>query len=242
MSGTPPMRVLGNATDLIELLAGEGALPLVDAAARIGVPRPSIYRLCEGLAAVGMVELLPDSRVRLSTRWLALADATRAGMTEWRGAREVLAHLVERTGQTAFLSVPYGSNALCLDWCQGRAIDVLAYRPGTTIPVHVGAAGRTLAAHGVPLPEGELRRLTRKTIVDPGELAADRERIRRDGYALSEEDVTPGIGAVGVPILTPDGTLRGALSLGGLVEDVRKHCDDFVAELRAGVARLLATP
>ncbi|MFC7647545.1 IclR family transcriptional regulator [Streptosporangium lutulentum] len=240
MSGAAPMRVLANATELIELLASEGALPLVDVATQIGVPRSSIYRLCEGLAAVGMVELLPDSRVRLSTRWLALADAARAGMSEWRGAPEVLAHLVERTGQTAFLSVPYGSSALCVDWCQGRAIDVLAYRPGSTMPLHVGAASRTFAAYGVSLPEGERRRRTEKTIIDSDELAADRERIRRDGYALSEEDVTVGIGAVGVPILAPDGTLRGALSLGGLVEDVRKHRDEFVAELRTGVERLSA--
>jgi DNA-binding IclR family transcriptional regulator len=234
------MRVLANATELIELLAGEGALPLIDVATRIGVPRSSIYRLCEGLAAVEMVELLPDSMVRLSTRWLALADAARARMSEWRGVPEVLAHLVERTGQTAFLSVPYGSSALCLDWCQGRAIDVLAYRPGSTIPLYVGAAGRTFAAYGVPPAEGDRRRLTERTIIDPDVLAADREQIRRDGYALSEEDVTVGIGALGVPILAPDGTLRGALSLGGLVEDVRKHRDDFVAELRTGVERLSA--
>lgn len=238
MSRSTPMRVLANATELIELLADEGAVPIVDVTARIGIPRSSVYRLCEGLASVGMVELLPDSRVRLSTRWLTLAAAARAGMSEWRSAPEVLAHLVERTGQTAFLSVPYGSSALCLDWCQGRAIDVLVYRPGTTLPLHAGAAGRTFAAYGVALPEGELLPLTAKTIIDSDELAADRERIRRDGYALSEEDVTIGIGAIGVPILAPGGTLRGALSLGGLVEDIRVHCDDFVAELRAGVKKL----
>lgn len=238
MSGQTPIRVLANATDFIELLADEGALTLPDVAARIDVPRSSVYRLCEGLASVGMVEILPDSRVRLSSRWLGLADSARAGMAEWSDAPAALAHIVERTGQTAYLSVPYGSRAMCLDWCQGRAIDVLAYRPGSTLSLNAGAAGRTMAAFGVPLPDGELPRYTAETITDREVLAADSQRIRERGYAISEEDVTLGIGAVGIPVLDPSGRLLGTLSAAGLVEDIRARRDDFVEELIAGAALL----
>ena len=242
MSAPKPIKVLANADDVIDALSREGALTPAEIADRVRIPRPSVYRLLDGMHAIGLTEPLPDSRTRLSLRWLHLADRARAGMREWAGAHGVLADLVERTGQTAYLTVLRGDEAVCVDWEQGQGIGVLVLKPGRTLPLHAGAAGRTLLAFAADvdryLEKGDRRRFTAKTLVDAQDLRADAEATRSRGFAVSDEDVTDGIGALGVPLRTPAGSVIGALSLAGLVADTSSQRDRFLAELRRSAQEL----
>lgn len=242
-----PIRVFGNAVQLIEALAAHGPMSHAEIAARIGIPRSSAYRLIDGLAAIALVESLSDGTVRLSTRWLRLADATRGSMTEWSGAGEILEDLVRRTGQTAFLSVLTANQAVCVDWRRGRrGVEVLALRPGKSLPLYAGAAGRVMLAFGVDtaayLKAGPFPALTPRTLVEPGILAQDAELTRQRGYALSEQDVTTGINAIGMPVFWPCGTLAGCVSIGGLTQAFDAGLTGFseaLAEATAGLTSLL---
>lgn len=230
-----PIRALVNADDVIRLLAEEGELSPAEIADRLDMPRPSVYRLLDGLSAIGLADPLSGSKTRLSLRWLHLADRAREAMVEWRGAKALLAELVERTGQTAYVSVLRGDEAVCLDWEQGRGIDLLVLRPGGILPLHAGAAGRVLLAFGVELESYldrvECRRFTGRTLVAADELRADAALSRERGYALSDGDVTDGIAALGVPVYGADQRLAGALSLAGLRGDIVGGADEYVEAL-----------
>ncbi|MGC5224987.1 IclR family transcriptional regulator [Micromonospora sp. DT81.3] len=241
-----PIKVLVNADDVIDALSKEGALTPAEIADRVGIPRPSVYRLLDGLNAVGFTEALPNSKTQLSLRWLHLADHARAGMREWTDARSVLADLVERTGQTAYLSVLRNNEAVCVEWEQGRGIGVLVLKPGRTLPLNAGAAGRTLLAFGADveayLERTSRKRFTKATLVGEDELRADVVATRERGYAVSDEDVTDGIGALGVPVGSPTVKAIGALSLAGLAPDMTARREDFVDELRRAANRLSPRP
>lgn len=230
-----PIKVLANATELIEVLAKEGALSPADIAERIGVPRSSAYRLVDGLTAIALVEVLPDGRERLSARWLQLADDAHAGLTEWRDAPPVLERLVSRTGQTAFLSVLSDDAAACIDWRQGRGVDVLATKPGHSLPLNAGASGRVMLAYSEDaealLARGQFRALTPSSLVSPLQLHADMEMTRRQGYAFSDGDVAIGIAGIAVPVLDAHGALAGAVAIAGLVEPVRERREELAAGL-----------
>jgi len=238
------MRVLANAKDLIEVLAERGPLGPAEIAETIGVPRPSVYRLVAGLDAISLTETLPDGRIGISRRWLALADASRRGMREWADADEVLSEISDRTGQTAFLSVPRGDHAVCIAWAQGRGIDVLVLRPGRALPFHAGAAGRALFAHAPAdeleafLAQAPFPALTPSTLTDADALRADAIATRERGYSISDEDVTVGIGALGVPLFDAEGTAVACLSIGGLAGEISTRAPEFVDILRGGAAQL----
>ncbi|WP_233201705.1 IclR family transcriptional regulator C-terminal domain-containing protein [Cryobacterium sp. Y11] len=83
-----------------------------------------------------------------------------------------------------------------------------------------GAAGRVLAAYASDDVDSSL------------------VSVRRHGYAVSDEDVTPGIGAVGVPVFSSDGEVRAALSVGGLIADIRAHTADFAEALQSAADQL----
>lgn len=237
-----PIKVLANADEVIRLLAREGELSPAEIAERLGMPRPSVYRLLDGLSAVGLTDPLRDSSASLSLRWLHLADRARESAREWRGAKGVLGELVERSGQTAFLSVPRGDEAVCLEWEQGRGIGVLVLRPGHSLPLYAGAAGRVLLAFGEQ-PDGGLagaarRAFTPRTMLTDDELRADVERSRRQGFVLSDEDVTLGIAALGVPVRRPDGQVVGALSLAGMRAEVIERESECLPMLQEAADRL----
>jgi IclR family transcriptional regulator, acetate operon repressor len=239
-----PMGILQRSSSLVQLLAERGPLSTAEAAEHIGMPRPSLYRLSDALTQARLVEPAADGRLRVGLRWLRLADAARAGMTEWSGARTALDDLASSTGQTVYLSVPRADQAVCIDWSRGRGVSVLALRPGRTLPLYAGAAGRvTLAFRPEPLEEylkgAPFPPFTQHTLTRARELRDDVAATRNRGYSVSDEDVTPGIGALGVPLST-NGTFRGALSIAGLAEELRAERDAFTAALLSSAARLSA--
>lgn len=237
----PPIKIITNAVDLITDLATSGPLSPAEAAEHIGIPRSSTYRLIDGLSAVGLLDALADGKVQLSAGWLQLAAGARAALTEWEGADKVLHKLVDLTGQTSFLSVLDGDSAVCVEWCRGPGIEVLALKPGRALPLHAGASGRVLLAYAVDveayLASAPFGRLTAATLTQADELRADVELTRRRGYVLAEQDVSGGIDGIGVPIHS-DGEVTGCVSINGLTRAFSGHVDEFSAHLAAAATEL----
>lgn len=230
-------RTLASTQRVIEALAENGPLSPAEIAIKVDVARSSVYRLAEGLVAVGLAEFLPDSRVQLSNRWLHLADAVEPAMSEWSRARAVLDELARTTGQTSFLSIRRDEKAICIAWAPARGIDLLILKPGRTLPLYAGAAGRNILAHSPDLRESYLARaplpaLTASTLTDRGALEADIERTLATGFTFSNEDVTVGIGALGTAVLR-DGDFAGSLSIGGLIGDFHAHLPELEDAVRA---------
>ncbi len=244
MSVERPMAILQRTAELVELLAERGALTPAEIADQVDTPRSSVYRLGDALREAGLAEQVPESHIRLSRRWLRLADAARAGLSEWEAAREVLDDLSGSTRQTTFLSVPRGEESICVDWARGDAINVLLLRPGRSLPMYAGAAGRVRLAFGLDDPDSYLAQApfeayTKRTLTTAAKLRKDILQSRKQGYVISDCDVTDGIGALGAPLFwTKSGAFAGAISLGGLSEELNERRGEFVGMLLAAAETL----
>ncbi len=247
MSVDRPMGILQRSDGLVQLLAEHGAMTPAEIAEQVDTPRSSVYRLADALREAGLAEQLPDSRIRLSQRWLRLSDAARAAMSEWAGARAILDRLAGSTRQTVFLSVPRGRESICIDWARGEAISILLLRPGRSLPLYAGAEGRVTLAFGGPDPTAYLRNapfpaFTRRTLTTATALRRDIATTRRQGYVISDEDVTEGIGAIGAPLhWTTSGSFAGVLSVAGLSDELAARRAELVAELLAAAETLAKT-
>ena len=247
MSVERPMVILQRSADLVALLAERGAMVPAEIAEYVDTPRSSVYRLGDALRDAAMIEQSPDAHLRLGLRWLRLADAARAGMSEWKGARKVLDELAGATHLTAFLSVPRANEAICIDWARGEATNVLILKPGRALPLYAGAAGRVTLAFGQDDPETYLAMApfdayTGRTLMTADKLREDVALTRNQGYVVSDGDVTNGIGALGAPVFwTTGGVFAGGLSIGGLAEDLTDRRDELVAMLLAAASTLSAS-
>ena len=240
----PPVGILARTAAVTELLAQAGPLTPADISDRSGLPRASVYRLVDALGTIGLTEPRPGGQVGLSLRWLRLADASSAAMTEWAGADAILDELADRTGQTAFLSLPRTDSALCIRWAQGGGIGLLILRPGRSLALHAGAAGRLCLAYRDDLEDVLARapfpRFTARTLTTAAELRTDVRSTRDQGYSVSDQDVTEGIGALGAAVFDSSGNLAAAVSIGGLATDFDQNRQRFADILRGTAEQLSA--
>ncbi len=238
---------LGKAAIIVNTLSLHGELSPAALAVATGIPRSSVYRMLGGLAECGLVVMDDDSTAALSLKWVQMADAARRSMTEWAPIASRLAAITKACGMTSFLSVRRGDQTVCIEWEQGTGIDALILRPGRTLPLYAGAVGRAALAR---LNDEDLERYlggapfhpyNRRTLTSRQSLLDDIATTRRRGYALSQEDVTPGVGAVGIAVDDPvhTGTV-GCVSVGGLIAEITERHVGLAALLHSEVDAALA--
>jgi DNA-binding IclR family transcriptional regulator len=219
-SGTPAGRRIAaveRAGAALDLLAGQEELGTNDLARRIGVNPSTASRLLATLEAARLVEHVPASgRYRLGLRLLELGNTALARLDVRAVARPHLEALVAETGETATLSVPGERDAVTVDFVQsGSSVQSVA-RLGRPSVAHATAAGKVLLAFAdVPLPSGPLERFTRRTVTDRAKLAAEVERVRRQGWAEAAGERETDLNAVAAPIYGADSTLAAILGLQG---------------------------
>ncbi|MFN2224831.1 MAG: IclR family transcriptional regulator [Anaerolineae bacterium] len=113
-------------------------------------------------------------------------------------------------------------------------------RVGRRMPPHCTAAGQVLLAH---LPPGSLQELvpehlevlTPQTIADREQLYRELEVVRRQGYAIVQEELERGLNAVAAPIRDHRGRVVAAVSISGPAYRVMPEMFDALA------ARLIET-
>jgi DNA-binding IclR family transcriptional regulator len=231
------------ALQVLDLLSAGGEAPTIrDLAARLGVPRTTVYRILNTLEAHGVARRDAAGRYAPGPRLLAYARAVpRADLAGL--ATPALAALAAEVRATAKLSVLDGDAALVLAVAPGPDAYAVVTQVGRRFPLHAGAASKVLAAH---LPEAArdallaapLERATPRTVTDPKRLAAMLARVRRDGIATDHAEYVEGVHAMAVPVTGPDGGCAAALSLAHLPGEPPARLAAFEAALRAAAARI----
>ena len=88
---------------------------------------------------------------------------------------------------------------------------------------------------------GPLEAMTDKTPVSREALFRELEHAVEQGYAVSDEDVTPGIASLGAPIFDYKGRVRAAISIGGMRQFMLDEIYDEAVELLVTGAREVST-
>jgi IclR family transcriptional regulator, acetate operon repressor len=113
---------------------------------------------------------------------------------------------------------------------------------GMSVPLHCSALGKVLLAYGAAqLSPGKLERRTDKTITSEAALRADLAGVRARGYAVTDEELEPGLIAAAAPVRGYDGAVIAALSVSApttritrdRVPAIAGHCAQEAAGLSA---------
>jgi DNA-binding IclR family transcriptional regulator len=206
--------------------SGEPELPLAVLSRRSGFSKTTTHRLLTTLVAGGWLERTPASTYRLTIRAFRTGSVLVESLDVSQVAPPLLTRLSIESGQTTYLVVAAGSDAVCLERVSvGARIRVLELEIGGSQPLHVGAAPRALLAfdQAALLPAVLARGLPASTpasLTTEAALLEDLEATRARGYAVSDGDSTVGVAAIGAPVFGHGEKVVGAISLGGLQADV----------------------
>ena len=203
-----------SALRILALLAGHAEpVPAGLISATLDLPRSTTYRLLRILVERGFVSYLPEvRRYGLGVVSFELGSAYSRQMPLRRIAEPVLRRLVDQVRQNAHLAVLHGSDVYYVieERASGRA--PLISDVGVRLPATLTASGLAVLSR---LPPAQLRAiypsaaaLVQRDGRGPGTLLALRStlaEVRRRGFALEENLVTPGLSSVGLPVLDHTG-------------------------------------
>ncbi len=180
------------------------------------------YRLLSTLCDARLVELREgDRKYRLGLRVLELAGALGESLEIREVARPLLTWLAKTTGETVHLATLDGDEMVFLERVDGVQPVTLRTRVGFRAPAHVTAVGKAVLAFSPPLVVDrflrgrQLKRYTLHTITGPDAFAAHLETVRRQGFAVDNEEHRLSIRCVGAPIFDHLGRPVAAVSIAG---------------------------
>jgi DNA-binding IclR family transcriptional regulator len=205
---------------------GRPEMSLAEFARRSGYSKSTTYRLLVTLVQAGWLERSPTGAFRLTIKAFQVGSILVDSLELRREAGPIMTRIAAELDEAVYLVVAAGTRAVCLERIDsGQGVRVADLYVGGSQPLNLGAAPRALLAFDEdrllpPLLEEGLSSRTEHSLVNPSDLRSDLAETRRLGYSISDEDVTAGIGAIGAPILGPDGVAVAALSFGGLRQHV----------------------
>lgn len=214
---TPTMRLFA----LLEVIAQKDQFfSLQSLVEELSLPKPTLHRMLQQLEGAGMIQRDGDGR-QYSTglRLRRMAENLLLNNTVHGARHSVLRQLVEEVGESCNITTCSGSEVLYLDRVETVAPLRFYLHPGSRVPVHCSASGKLFLAQMTPsqrrrlLAHGTLAKYTHKTLTTAEQVEAEIERVRRDGYAMDDEEFLPGLLCVAVLVPIEQGKSNMAVAI-----------------------------
>src|SRR6201989_1086046 len=225
---------------IIETLAEDDeGYRLSDLAVRTGLSTSTVHRLLATLEKRRFVHF-----DRHESKWHVGAQSFAVGATFARPrnfvaqAMPYLRKLRDLTRETANLAVVDDESIIVLTRMESREIMRSLTKLGGRVAMVASGVGKAVLAtysdedvnaiirhHGLP-------RMTEKAIVRPGELFRELERIRRQGYAVDDEEACMGLRCIASVVYNDCSEPLAAISVSGMTSRVS---DDRLPDLGRAV-------
>ena len=201
--------------------SGTPRLGVTEIAERVGLAKPTVYGLLRTLEKHDLVVQDPDSgKYSLGPGVLQLGNAYLDG-SELRARSLLWAEtLAQRANEAVWVATLSGSRVIVLHHVFRPDNTVQILEVGAAIPWHACALGHAIVAH---LPAtaparvlaGDLAPLTGRTKTSRAALSRALAQVRKNGYAVEDQEATVGDAGVAAPIMNRHGSVAGAIGVVG---------------------------
>jgi IclR family acetate operon transcriptional repressor len=210
---------------LLQLVAARGSLAVADVSGDLGLSRSSAYRLVNRLRSAGYLqEAAVAGAIRLGPLLVPIGLAALNQMDVMDVAPGRLVELARDAGETVNLAVPERDEVVYVYQAEGPGAVKVTARLGSRRPLSCSALGKAYLAsldadeRAQRLQRLSLVRLTKHSIVDAAQFAAEVDACVERGYALDEQEAEEGVVCVGASIRDYTGRPIAAISIAGPAE------------------------
>ncbi len=246
----PGTQAIRRLVQVLKVLAEyqESGLRFVEVAALCGLQQPTAHRMLKALQAEQMVERDAASRrYRLGPLAFELGIAAAPQFNLLEMSAPSLRRLADISGDTAFLFIRRGNDAVCIDRVLGHySIQTPVVTVGSRQPLGINAGGLAmLLALSASEVDAILASVASRLGVYGNCDEADVRRLvargRELGYASIGEMAVPGVTAIGLAVTTQFGSPAAALTLAATTSRMTPQRQaELLPALRAEVDALAA--
>lgn len=197
---------------------------IVTIAQATGLPKSTVHRILQTAVEQGFARAAGGGTYVVGPQVLALAGHLLTRLDPSQVDAE-LHRLAERTGCTVHYARLDGDEAYYVAKVEARRPYRLASRVGMALRLHSTSIGKAILAE---LPDPDvlallgrtgMERRTDRTVTETAELLERLGQIRRQGYAVDDEENEPGVRCVGAAVRGHRGAVVGGISVSYLVGD-----------------------
>lgn len=203
--------------------AGPGGARLADVAEAAQLSRSTAHRFLGALAQAGLLEQDDSTASFHLGLELCSLGARAANRYELRDlAGPMMQRLAERTGDTIYLSLRSGFDAVCIERIEGDfPIKTLTLDAGDRRPLGIGSGSLALLAFqddafvekAIAVNAAAIRSFPGFDSSRVFDLVAE---ARRQGHVFNNEQLIPGMSAIAIPVLGKNQTAIAALSVAAI--------------------------
>ena len=230
---------------VLEMLAENGEMGLMELSAALGLHKSTVHRLLMSLIYMGYAKqdettqkyMLTYKLVNLAGKILDRTDILQI-------AKPYLERLSDISGETVHLVQREGNHILYIHKIEAKVGSIrMVSHVGMVHPMYCSGVGKAIMA---TLPEKEVRQIwdesvierkTDKTIVRYEELLTTLDEVKKNGYALDDEENEEGVRCIAASLHGYGKTVKYAFSISGPVSRMTK---ERVEELSHDVKKVQA--
>jgi DNA-binding IclR family transcriptional regulator len=228
--------------------SGTPRLGVTEISDRVGLAKPTVYGLLRTLEKHELVAQDADTgKYSLGPGVLQLGNAyldgseLRARSLRWAEA------LAERAHEAVWVATLSGSRVIVLHHVFRPDNTVQILEVGAAIPWHACALGHAIVANlaattAARAMAGDLTPLTGRTKTTRVALGRALAQVRKQGYAVEDQEATGGDAGVAAPIVNREGSVAGSIGVVGpaerlLAPSIREELARAVVESARFVSR-----
>lgn len=205
---------------MLELLAERGDAGVTTLATQLGINKAATFRILSTLRAMGYVERDKHSETyRLTLRIFDLGSKVLGRIDPITEARPLMHHLAEQTHETVHLAILDGHSVVYVDKIDAQYALRLFSRIGKHAPAWCTGVGKALLSDledseiEALFEDVELIQFTENTITSIDELKLEVESVRRNGFAVDNEEHESGIRCVAASLRDRQRRIVAAISI-----------------------------
>ncbi|WP_338616081.1 IclR family transcriptional regulator [Pigmentiphaga sp. CHJ604] len=204
----------------------DGPVSLSELTRETGLQKSNVHRLLNTLMHLGYVCQAPDASYMPTLKTWTLGNSVRERYNVASLARPALVALRNELGETSYLAALDRDSIVYLDVVEGTHRIRVNAKTGGQAPMHATASGKVLLAFSSGSVLDSLAepypRFGPNTPTTRAELEKIMAKVRRDGYAVNNEEWAEGVMGISVPIRDAGGECVAAIGVTGLAVRLAK--------------------
>lgn len=249
--GKNPVQSAERIFQVMEMLADNGEMGLMEISAALGLHKSTVHRLLMSLIYMGYAKQDETTqKYMLTYKMVNMAGKILERMDILQVARPYMECLSDLSGEAVHLVQREGNNILYIYKIEAKVGTIrMVSHVGMVHPMYCSGVGKAIMA---TLPEDEVKQIwkesviekkTEKTITDYEEMQKVLEDVRKNGYALDDEENEKGVRCIAACLYGCQKEVKYAFSISGptsrmtrervkeLAIDVRKVQEELSREL-----------